>query len=385
MLVSTTELQPAAGPHGAVAPARYVEGKATPTYVYETRYMEDGPRRTVLIDGKPSALNRMEVRLEEARRSGHPVLGRLPHIRVTYPTGTLTELELPHRAFDGHVRAGTLDGDPVTQRPEYRALRDVTAADAKPLLNGSPVSLIFGAWDSTRKAHQVRFPSAIRSEIIGVVPDDANEPGKQMGRNGARKDDVAPSVQLDPAQAKALLDAQRDELSPKNIQQIESEIKKPKNGKVSGSRLGLGSIPPSVDGIGLVACERIIRSHVLSFSTLRQLRFGGTPEQDVAGRVVLAALALDGMARSDAELSLRANCDLREAGEPTVFLDERYGKTRALDLIDIDMADHLLQAAVEHAEKAGVLDWRGQYLDIVGSPSVMAAATADADDKAADD
>jgi len=67
-----------------------------------------------------------------------------------------------------------------------------------------------------------------------------------------------------------------------------------------------------------VACHRIVRSHVLSFAALRQIRFGAGPDGDAACRALLAALALAALARSDAELVLRANCDLVEAGPAQV-------------------------------------------------------------------
>lgn len=381
VLTSVTELRPAVGEHGAVAPARYISGRVA-AYAFETRYVDGQAVRVVLIDGKASSLNRMEDGLLAGIREGASVLRRLPRIEVTYESSTVSDLELPHRAFDGHVRAGTIEGSATTQVPAYRALRDCTPANARALLETSPVSIVFGAWDSSRRSNQVRFPSAIRGEIIGVLADQT--PGAEVSkRGGARKDDLTPSVQLVPTELKALVDAQRDELSPKLTEKIDGAIAKAKKGaRLSGSPLGLGAIPPTLETLGLVSCRRIIRSHVLSFATLRQLRFGGTPEGDASCRALLAALALDGMARADAELQLRANCDLTEAAEPVVTLDQRYGRSLSLEPITIEVADALLVEALEAAEAAAGVAWQGQILEIVGNPSVMHSATDDSDDDA---
>jgi CRISPR-associated protein Csb1 len=53
--------------------------------------------------------------------------------------------------------------------------------------------------------------------------------------------------------------------------------------------LGLGGIPPTLDTLAGVACIRIIRSDVLSFATLRQIRFGADAEGNAACRALLAA------------------------------------------------------------------------------------------------
>ena len=122
---------------------------------------------------------------------------------------------------------------------------------------------------------------------------DQTVPGEEQQsiRGGARVDPVAASVKLDPAILDKLVDAQEDELSPSNVSKNRNEIKAAKKGDtVSASTIGLGAIPPTLNALGGVSCQRIIRSWVLSFSTLRQLRFGGSVEQDIAARCLIAAL-----------------------------------------------------------------------------------------------
>lgn len=152
-----------------------------------------------------------------------------------------------------------------------------------------------------------------------------------------------------------------------------------KKGTTSAAALGLGAIPPSLEELGLVACSRIIRTHVLSFSALRQLRFGLGPEGDATCRVLLAALALDGLVRSYAELTYRANCDLVEAGRPVAVLDARYGETLDVDLPEIGDADQLLSEAIAAAREAGVR-WEGQVFEVTGNAAIAHGAADDVDE-----
>src|SRR5439155_17240026 len=101
------------------------------------------------------------------------------------------------------------------------------------------------------------------------------------------------------------------------------------------SMLGLGGIPPTLETLAGVACHRIVRSHVLSFAALRQMRFGAGAEGDAACRALLAALALNALARSDSELYLRANCDLRESAAPVVEIDQRGDGRRRLSALSV--------------------------------------------------
>lgn len=379
-----TDLIPAAGSHAGVAPARFVRGSDA-VYAYATRFVEDGeggksPQRVVQIDSKGSGLNRIEAALSQAIEAGDELLGLTPRIAVEYATGDRAcDYDLPHRAFDGHIRAGDIDGTPVTATEAYRALRDCTPASVRPLLEASPVTLIFGGWDSSRKAHQGRYRSVVVGETIGVLADQSAHGDIVDERGGARVDALAASVRLDAAGMKKLLDDQRDELSESNIQRIETAIKKAKGGTMSAAALGLGAIPPSLSQLGLVSCSRIIRSNVVSFAALRQLRFGLGPEGDVSARVLLVALALAALTRSYAELTYRADCDLREAGRPVVELDARYGEVVEIAWPEIADADALLREAIAKAREFG-LRWEGQVLAVSGSPLVAGGIVVDAED-----
>jgi CRISPR-associated protein Csb1 len=378
-LTSVTELAPAAGAHASVAPAKFAAAgtaRSQPmgTYAYETRYLDGLPSQAVLIDSKQSQLNRAEQVLHHAIADGHPLLTRLPRIVVSYErdgaVAEYSDLNLPHRAFDGHIRAGSIDGVPVTQLDQYRAIRNSDPADARALLDASPVSLVFGSWDSSRAARQGRWRSVLVGEIIGFCADD-----KQTLKGGARTDPVGMQIQLTEVALKQLAESQRAELSRKTFDELVKDAGQAKGDKkVSASRAGLGGIPPTLAALSGVACHRIVRSHVLSFAALRQLRFGADAKGDAACRALLAALALNALARSDAELVLRANCDLVELAAAQVQLDQRGGQALDVMPLTIPAADELLAAALAHAEQTAGVVWDGVVLRVIGDPAVVAGA-----------
>jgi CRISPR-associated protein Csb1 len=382
-LASVTELEPAAGGAASVAPAKFASpdrNNKKGVFAYEERFLDGARRVAVIIDSKQSQLNRCEAALGQAIEDGHPALSKLPRVEVSYQvddvTQKLTDLSLPHRIYDAHIRAGTVDGTPVTQLDVYRAIRNATPGDARALLDASPVSLLFGSWDSSRRTRQGRWRSALVGEIIGFCADEA-----PSLRGGARVDPVGMQINLTGADLKKIADAQRAELSTK----LYDKAVKAAGGKgeISASMLGLGGIPPTLDALGGVACDRIIRSHVLSFATLRQMRFGAGLEGDAACRALLAALALNALARSDSELYLRANCDLREHEHKPARLniDQRGGGRVDLEPLSIAEADMLLGTALAAAEEKAGVRWNGVVLRITGNPSLAAGAVADDEDE----
>ena len=379
VLTSVTPLEPAAGPHASVAPAKFLEGKgrtAKPVFAYERRFWDGEAVTAVLIDSKQSQSNRLEAAVSAAIADQGPVLARTPRIELRFEDGQVySDIDLPHRAFDGQIRAGTINGEPATAAQEYRELRNATVADARPLLERSPITLLLGGWDASRKTHAGRYRSLLVGEIIGILSDQGRDPEvNQSKRGGARIDPLGARIQLDQAEREAIADVQKSELSDKAYTNSYG-----KGGK--SSSLGLGGIPPSLEQLGGVTCRAIIRSHVLSFAALRALRFDSpTPEGDVACRALLAALALNGLARSDAELLLRANCDLVEAGPAVVTLDKRYGQKENFEPLSIEQAQELLSAAIDNAVQAANLTWDGSILVVEGNPAILAAAADDAQD-----
>lgn len=390
-LSSITDLVPAAGPHAGIAPARYTTGKGRSSkgvYDFEPRYIDGEARDTVLVDGKASQLNRIESAVAAAIRAGDPALAGMPSIRVTYyrdddPDLTFFDYQLPHRYTDAHIRVGTHDGKPVIECPDYIAARNAGPADATALLALSPLSLALGSWDSTRGSHQNRYRSTAVGEIIGVLADQTGR-GRHPGHRGAaRTDTVASGVHLTGPETLGVLDVQKAWMSKSTVDEITKKATAAKKGeKLSASKFGLGSIPPNLEALGLVSCSQIIRSHVLSFAALRQIRFGDDEEATVACRALLAALVLHGIALSDEELALRANCDLREAGPAHVELDTRHGTHRDLAQLKPEVTGPMLQAAVETARTTAGITWDGRIFEVTGNPIVLGGMTAEADDDA---
>ncbi|MDR1151575.1 MAG: type I-U CRISPR-associated protein Cas7 [Bifidobacteriaceae bacterium] len=386
-LSSVTQLRPADGPQAAIAPAKYAAARGdSGTYVYGRRYFEGEAQRCVLIDSAQSQRNRAELALALAIEDGNPVLGLVPRIRVTYTreesTESFTDLELPHRAFDAHIRAGTVDGKPTTQHPAYRAARDSSPANAWALFNLSPASLVFGSWDATRKAHQGRWPSAITGEILGVLADQASSDGEPLKKGGARVDPVGMSMRFDGETLKTLVEDQQTDMSPKTLKKVLNDANEAlkKRTVASASSLGLGGIPPTLKQLGGVSCKSITRAHVLSFATLRQVRFGRGAEGDAALRAVLAAIAINGMVRSDSELYIRASCHLVEDGPSQTILDRRHGNHEAVVLPEIEEADSLLEAALTKATQVTGLQWNGQVFEVKGNPLILTSAPDESDE-----
>ncbi len=373
VLTSLTTLEPAAGPHASLAPARYTTRQGAASYVYEDRFVDGESVITVLIDSKSSVANRMETAIVDAIEAGHELLNRWPRIEVAYANDsdqrTFSCLTLPHRAFDAHIRAGQIDGTATTRHPDYVRARNSDQTSALDMLNTSFATPTFGAWDSSRKSRQARYPSILVGEIIGVVANQGRDEPKAASYSGARVDPVAMGLNLDDKALKAILDPQKHEHSSKFL------AKK----SLKPSELGLAAIPPSTDGLAGIATRTIIRSHVLSFALLRRLRFGQGPNGDAAIRAFIAAALINAMARSDSELQLRANCHLVEKAPPEVRLDQRNGKHLALEPVTVENGDALLSEAYAAARQYGV-DWHGATLKVTGNDLIWSAV----DDTAAE-
>ena len=133
VLTSVCTLAPAGGEEGLVTPAKYTKGRgnsAEPTYSY-LRVTENGEAvHAVVIDSKASQTNRREAALSLATvDDSHPANGvakRIPHVVLNLGDQTLTDLDLPHRWVDGHIRAGSHNGEPVTKDQKYRDARNAT-------------------------------------------------------------------------------------------------------------------------------------------------------------------------------------------------------------------------------------------------------------------
>lgn len=370
-LSSVTELAPAGGEQALVAPAKYAASNGGSTYVFETRELDGGPVATVLLDSRSSGANHLESGVSQGVREGNPILRAMPRVVLTYKGAAgahdivETDLDLPHRVFDGHIRMGSgPDGKSIVENPAYVAARNATLDDMSALFDLSPITCLLGGWDSTRKSHQVRLAASVTGEIIGVLSDQTTDPAKLVTRrSGARVDPVSAGFYFDPKTAADLAARSGTTLGKAGA----------KGAKVSGSKLVIGSIPPGVESLDGISVSRIIRTRVLSFATLRTMCFGAGAEGDAAIRALLAALAIDGMVRADSELVLRANAHLVEKAAPKTLLHGRYGKTEEIDPMTVMQADELLAAAYDNAHELAGVDWHGQTLEVTGDQRVIDA------------
>lgn len=348
-----------------VAPARYA-GRNGSEFVFETRYIDGEFRRTALIDSKQSQSNRAEEGLLTARRSGAPAAD-VPVIEVAYEgRDVLSDLALPHRAFDAHIRFASQEGTPVVTRPWYRALRDATHADLSPVFLTSPATLAFGGWDSSRRSGQLRLRGLFVSELFGVIAD-----GDPLSRrSGARLDPLGQDFHVTSDELEQLLERQRDHLSPTLVEQITKDAqaaRKKKAETLSASKLNLGGIPPGTDTPHGVAVPAVHRARTLSLAGLRRLRFGGSEDEDVGARGALLALLLLGAAYADADPELRAYCDVA-APRARVLLDDEEVE---LDL-SIDACEaYALDAIARLPER---LAWKGQVETVTGDPALNRGA-----------
>jgi len=341
-LLVRVELEPASGLDGIIAPAKYA-GANNATYVYEKRYLgEEKPQKVVLIDSKGSFANRVEETITEARRTGEGLLASMPHIVVKYDdesgSKTYCDSQLPHRGFDGHIRVGVHDGKSTSEAKEYIDARNSTLENLLPLFKLSPVTVLFGGWDSTRSKNQLRIPSVLTGEMYGVLADQSDD-DPAIHRAGARIDPVGASVSV----AKK---ADREKIVGDSID-LSENTKNKFIGSGKGSIIGLGAIPPSADKGALdgVSVRGIVSSRVLSFTMLRTFHFGKGVEGDAAIRALIAAALLRAMAGYDENPVVRANCALTETGKPSVVLNKRYGEKEEFEPLTAESTEKLLEEA----------------------------------------
>jgi CRISPR-associated protein Csb1 len=355
-----------------VAPARYA-GRSGSEFVFETRYVDGEFRRTALIDSKGSQSNRSEDGLLAARREGEPA-SLIPVIKVDYPSRSLLDIELPHRAFDAHIRAGAQNGEPVVSQPWYRALRDATLADLSPVFTSSPATLAFGGWDSSRKRGQLRLRGLYVSELFGVVAENGQALSR---RSGARIDPLGQDFHVTPDDFKVLLDGQREQMSEDTAKKLDKEIERArkKNETLSASALGLGGVPPGTDAPFGVSVPEVRRVRTYSLAGLRRLRFGSSAEEDVAARTALLAMLLLGAAYADQDPEIRAYCDV-SSPRAKVLIDDS-----PVDLdLSIDACTEFLAGAI--AQLPDRLAWTGQVAHIEGAASLDQGATAESGEDA---
>ncbi len=375
-------LQPAGGAGDKIFPPSYsVDGRANHKYAVEERQVgaAEKPSTTVLLDSVASQANRAELALLDGWEQGSLVFP-VPYVDFTGAGNVtdyerLTVLEVPHRLADAIFRDSLLDGTLFRLSAPGRATTDATPRNATDLFRYAPTSLLFGMWDSTgpKGGQGSKFQRAYVSEIVGF---DATVGKKVRSR-------------IDPLEIERVASPDRvfNSADPNEVWTVDSgEAEKDKKGNPvhasrgseSGeagqpSKLNHGNIPPSIDAqAGGVTISKALQTTVISFATLRRLRFKGFGrEAETAARTAIAALGVAAIAyQHETDYDLRSRCLLLPTHPPRIELLSRDGSAGEIVDLDRTAASAILSAAADQAVAEGI-GWETRDIRLVPAPKLV--------------
>jgi CRISPR-associated protein Csb1 len=347
------KLQPVGGTGDKIFPPTYPGARSSDParHVFETRRIDGKDVRCVLIDSVQSQANRLEEALLASMRAGRIAI---PHITVAFKNqntsngidlsdlGEVTSLDAPHRVFDAIIRDSQLDGTKFTDTDHYKVLLLAKPTNAVQVFKLSPTSLVFGVWNSTGEGGGIgsKFTRCIVSEIIGV--------GAAEGQKGA--------VRIDPLGIRATVKVVGGPLDWHLATGAKGE-KSIRPSEINHSNIISNLVP------GGITIDYALHTAVISCAGLRRLKFPGT-EDDMPGRMVLAALALVALTEQDAAgYALRSRCDLVCQGKAPFEIVRPNGTTESFE-IEAEDAVLLFKDAVSAAKQAG-FPWNEQPIQLV--------------------
>lgn len=385
-----TKLVPVGGTDDKIFPPTYA-GVKHAVYAVEKRRIGDREVTTVLLDSVQSQANRFEQALLQAVEDGHL---EIPVLEVNFPMpfegrNKVTSLDAPHRIADALIRDSLVIDEnkaPFAKSTIGKRFSASSYANGTALFQYCPTALIFGVWDSHGSGGGLgnKFARALVSEIVGF---DAVQGVRAGGR-------------LDPFNIGSKIGGRiyehKDPEQKWTFEKAEAALDKKGEAVVAGSQkdkgrpaaIGHGNIPPAIVAdenteeayTGGVTISWALQTTVLSFPQLRRLRFpsanGDSPgERNVAGRVVLAALALQAIAlqKSDGYL-LRSRSQLvppPDEAPKIEFIDET-GQVTEIDSASLTLKETsaLLRSAVSGAE-AVALTWQARPIKMEPSPKLL--------------
>ncbi len=362
---SITRLQPAGGSGDKVFPPTY-EGGA---YAFEKRIIDGNQVDTVLLDSVQSQANRFEEAILEAYQSGRLAM---PMFEMNIPGhDTLTTLTLPHRVHDAILRDSLWDGRAFRESDNGKRLVSARAWNATPFFEYAPTVLLFGTWDS-QSGGGVNTAKVARSLVSEIIAIDAVR-------------GVRTSSRIDPLGIKLVRDVIVKTEDGDMWRFVEppsdgKKAKKPEGKALKPSEINHGNVAPSITdpetGPGGVTFREAVQTTVLSFTQLRKLLFPGndgtsTPDRDIAGRVVIAALGLYAVALSqESGYQLRSRCQLVPVAAPHFESIGRTATEREEFTIDSDAAGHTLKIALETAAGQG-LKWHPGRIGLQPKPDLV--------------
>lgn len=357
-----TQLLPAGGHADKVFPPTYAGG----SYHQEVRRIGGQEVNVVVLDSVQSQANRLEevlLRAFDANECNIPVLS--VHIEGH---GRITALDAPHRVSDAIFRDSLYEGMEFRKSTVGSEIVQARVNNATAFFRYCPTALIFGTWDShggegTRSAKVQR---ALTSEIVGLNAVFGE-------RSGSRRDPLG-IVKT----AATIYQHANEYWTLDENQAMRDDKNQPKRFGKEGkpSEIGHGNVTPTLSEAGGVTISEAIQTTVLSFVQLRRLRFPdrnnqSAVERDVAGRTVLAALALYAIAlQLDEGYDLRSRCLLLPKEQPqfdllgsTVSEVERF-------TLEIATAKQVLMQAYQHATEIG-LTWQPGLTELKPSARLL--------------
>jgi CRISPR-associated protein Csb1 len=369
-------LQPAGGPGTKVMPPTYAPERQgdPPQYVRERRRINGEEHECVLLDGIASQANRIEDALADRVRAGEVPL---PTVEVDQDEfGRHSGLEFSHRCFDAWIEDAHLDGKRFGDTDLYKRLAGlVSRHDVSSLMATFPVGILLGCWASRSKNPQgtTRLARILSSELIAVDTVEGARPAGKIDLHN-----VSAGITLfepkDRAERFTLDESQATQEKGKPLP-FRAGQDKGKSGKPSAA--GYGNIAPTLAKHGGITMAYALQIATVSLPALRECGFpneDGTrdPARDVAGRTMLAALALRMLAlQVEHGYDLRSGCLLVPEQESTIELVGRLGKVEASWPVIQIRSDELLSDAIEQGREHG-LRWEAQKINLVASDTQLA-------------
>jgi CRISPR-associated protein Csb1 len=370
------QLQPAGGTGTKIMPPTYAPERQgdPPQYVREHRRIDGEEHECVLLDGVASQANRIEDALAERVQAGEVPL---PTVEVDQEEfGRHSGLEFSHRCFDAWIEDAHLDGRRFGDTDLYKRLAgSISRHDVSALMETFPVGILLGCWASRSKNPQgtTRLARILSSEIIAVDTIAGARPAGKIDLHNVsagitlfKPSDGAERFTLDEAQA-----AQEKG----KAQMFRAGEDRSKSGRPSAA--GYGNIVPTMAKHGGITMAHALQIATVSLPALRECGFPGDddtrdPARDVAGRTMLATLALRMLAlQVEHGYDLRSGCLLVPEEEPTVELVGRLGRvTASWPLIQMH-SEELLSGAIEQGREHG-LRWDGQKINLLAGNAQLA-------------
>ena len=262
-------------------------------------------------------------------------------------------LDFSHRAFDAWIEDAEVDDKPFGATDLWAQLASSRRQNLTALMTHCPASILLGSWASRAKNPQgtTRLARILTSEIIGVGYEDGQRAAGRIDFHN-----IASSVPVYVGkEARVVTDPKQARGGPKSPEKFPGS--RGEAGRPSAA--GYGNVTPSLARHGGVTIDYGLQIATLSLPALRECRFPdngqSSPERDLVGRVMLAALGLRVLAlQVDHGYDLRSGCLLVPDEEPTFELLDRLGRVNVSWPAVSLPTQEILAAAVADGESKGI-------------------------------